>query len=84
MRVRTLGLSILALGILIGAGGCSSESPTSPLTPGTVSAAKGGYMGGVQRDSTRTSVNGGYMGGVMGHGGDGEATVSGGYMGGVQ
>jgi hypothetical protein len=84
MRVRTIGLSALALGILIGAGGCSSDSPTSPLTPSTISAAKGGYMGGVQRDTTRSSVSGGYMGGVMGRGADGEATISGGYMGGVQ
>ncbi|HEX8454515.1 MAG TPA: hypothetical protein VF647_20710 [Longimicrobium sp.] len=84
MRVRTISLSALALGILIGAGGCSSESPTSPLAPGTISAAKGGYMGGVQRDTTRSSVSGGYMGGVMGRGADGEATISGGYMGGVQ
>jgi hypothetical protein len=84
MRVRTIGLSVLALGILIGAGGCSSDSPTSSLAPSTVSASKGGYMGGVNRDTTRSSVSGGYMGGVMGGGtGSGGATVSGGYMGGV-
>ena len=40
MRVRNLGLAVSALGILIGAGGCTSESPTSPLAPSVVSAAK--------------------------------------------
>lgn len=83
MRVRNFGLSVLALGILIGAGGCSSESPTSPLAPGAAAAAKGGYMGGVNRDTTRSTVQGGYMGGVNGAAGGTGATVSGGYMGGV-
>jgi hypothetical protein len=82
MRVRTLGLSILALGILIGAGGCtSSDSPTSPSA--RFNAGKGGSMGGVNRDTTRSTISGGYMGGVMGTGNDDGATVSGGYMGGV-
>lgn len=82
MRVRTFGLSILALGILIGAGGCtSSDSPTAPSA--RFNASKGGYMGGVNRDTTRSSVNGGYMGGVMGNGGDQEASVNGGYIGAV-
>jgi len=76
MRVRTFGLSILALGILIGAGGCSSESPTSPLAPGTVSADRGGIPNaaapGFPQDTTVT-----IQGGLLGAGGrqGGETTV---------
>jgi len=64
MRVRTIGLSVIAFGILIGAGGCSSESPTSPLAPSTASAVKGGYIGaGSRTDSTSVSTqSGGYIG----------------------
>lgn len=84
MRVRTCGFAILAFGILIGAGGCSSESPTSPLAPSTTSEMKGGYIGGGQRGQDSASVstqNGGYIGG-----GQKESTVtaSGGYIGGGQ
>jgi len=85
MRVRTIGLSVLAFGILIGAGGCSSESPTSPLAPSTASTVKGGYIGGSNRqDSTSASVaGGGYIGG-SGRAQPGSETVSaaGGYIGG--
>ncbi len=60
MRVRTCGSALLALGILIGAGGCSSESPTSTLTPTTASAEKGGFIGS-GKEST-TTASGGFIG----------------------
>jgi hypothetical protein len=60
MRARTTGFAALALGILIGAGGCSADSPTSPLTPGGVDVTKGGYIqGGGRSDTTSVSVQGG-------------------------
>ncbi len=66
MRARTVGLSVLAHGILIGAGGCSSESPTSPLTPGAAAADKGGTPNpaapGFPQDTTGTTVQGGLLG----------------------
>jgi hypothetical protein len=64
MRVRSYGFATLALGILIGAGGCTSESPTSPLVPARPAAAKGGYIGGGQRAaSDSVSIQSGYIGG---------------------
>jgi hypothetical protein len=79
MRVRNIGSAILALGILIGAGGCSADSPTSPLVPSTSSAAKGG----VKADTTASvTTQGGYAG--AGTRTDAPATttaVSGGYAG---
>ncbi len=79
MRVRTIGLSALALGILIGAGGCSSESPTSPLTPGTVSAAQNGIpAGSLPQDTTMTTTDGGAY---AGSGGRTVTTTGGAYAG---
>lgn len=65
MRVRTCGLTALALGILIGAGGCTSDSPTSPLAPSAPSADKGGIpSASAPRDTSTTTVQGGgYIGG---------------------
>lgn len=60
MRVRNIGPAILAFGILIGAGGCSAGSPTSPLVPSTASAEKGGFIGS-GKDAT-TSAAGGIIG----------------------
>jgi hypothetical protein len=65
MRVRTCGLAALALGILIGAGGCtSSESPTAPMAPSHPSAGKGGVPANSQPDTTVTTITrgGGYIG----------------------
>ncbi|HEY0152846.1 MAG TPA: hypothetical protein VGB92_12670 [Longimicrobium sp.] len=73
MRVRTFGLSILALGILIGGGGCTAESPTSPLAPATAAANKGGVPNHTAGDSTVT-VQGGYLSGG-GRRPDGGSTV---------
>lgn len=72
MRARSIGLSVLALGILIGAGGCSSESPTSPLAPTTSAASKGGKPAAGDTTATATS-----QGGLLGAGGrqTGEPTV---------
>lgn len=82
MRVRNIGPAILAFGILIGAGGCSADSPTSPLVPSTSSATKGGVPAAPAQDSTGVTVQGGgYIGG-----GQRETTTSafGGYIGGGQ
>lgn len=80
MRVRTIGLSALALGILIGAGGCSSESPTSPLTPATVSAAPNGVpAGSLPQDTTTTTTTDG--GAYAGSGGRTVTTTGGAYAG---
>lgn len=66
MRVRSYGFATLALGILIGAGGCSSDSPTSPLVPARPAAEKGGYLGtGSRQEGATTSTttsSGGYLG----------------------
>lgn len=64
MRVRTIGYSALALGILIGAGGCTAgESPTSPLTPEGPAADRGAVPGAANRpDSTSAGVTGGLIG----------------------
>ena len=71
MRVRNIGSAILALGILIGAGGCSADSPTSPLAPSGVSAQKGGFIGSgkeststAKRDTTSATLtaSGGFVG----------------------
>lgn len=80
MRARTFGLSVLALGILIGAGGCSADSPTSPLTPGTAAANKGGVPNSAaQQDTTSASVSGGYV--ATGNRNEpGTVTISGGYV----
>lgn len=66
MRVRNIGLSVLALGILIGAGGCSSESPTSPLAPGAAAANKGGVPNSAAAQDTGTAT---VQGGLLGAGG---------------
>lgn len=81
MRVRNIGSAILALGILIGAGGCSADSPTSPLVPSTTSAIKGGVPAAPRQDTTGVTVQGGYIGG-----GQRQASTSayGGYIGGGQ
>ncbi|HEY0037651.1 MAG TPA: hypothetical protein VGB66_13230 [Longimicrobium sp.] len=64
MRVRTYAFATLALGILVGAGGCTSgESPTSPLAPGGPSAVRGGNPNaGAPTDTTSASVTGGLIG----------------------
>ncbi len=67
MRVRTCGFAALALGILIGAGGCSSgESPTAPMAPSHPSADKGGVPAAGNRPDTTTVTiyarGGGYIG----------------------
>jgi hypothetical protein len=65
MRVRTFGLSALALGILIGAGGCSSESPTSPLAPASAAANRGGIpnaAAAIPQDTMLTVQSRGYSG----------------------
>jgi hypothetical protein len=62
MRVRNIGPAILALGILIGAGGCSADSPTSPLVPSTTSAIKGGIPAAPRQDTTGVTTQGGYAG----------------------
>lgn len=56
MRVRNIGPAILAFGILIGAGGCSADSPTSPLAPSDVSAQKGGFIGSGKESTTTTTA----------------------------
>jgi hypothetical protein len=62
MRARTYAVAALALGILVGAGGCTSgESPTSPLTPDGPSASRAG----ARPDTTSASVSGG---GLIGSG----------------
>jgi len=68
MRVRTCAVTTLAFGILIGAGGCSSESP---LSPSASAANKGGVPAGGNRpdtvsagarpDTSTASINGGYI-----------------------
>jgi hypothetical protein len=80
MRVRNIGPAVLALGILIGAGGCSADSPTSPLVPSTTSAIKGGIPAAPRQDTTGVTVQGGYLGG----GGRTSTTAeaAGGYLGG--
>jgi hypothetical protein len=60
MRARTCGLAALALGILIGAGGCTSDSPTSPLVPSAPSAAKAGTT---QDDASISTAKGGLLNG---------------------
>ncbi|HEX8674608.1 MAG TPA: hypothetical protein VF710_22095 [Longimicrobium sp.] len=78
MRVRTIGLSALALGILIGAGGCSSESPTSSLAPASASTQqKGGFIGSGKESPA--SVSGGFIG--SGRRDTTTATISGGFIG---
>jgi hypothetical protein len=77
MRARTLGLSVLALGILIGAGGCSSESPTSPLAPSTVAANKGKTA---TTDTTTVTASGGYVATGNRREQPGTVTAAGGYV----
>jgi hypothetical protein len=79
MRARTFGLSVLALGILIGAGGCSSESPTSPLAPTSAAANKGGSPNAGQ-DTVATTTSGGYITTGNRREQPGTVTISGGYI----
>lgn len=82
MRVRNIGSAILALGILIGAGGCSADSPTSPLVPSTSSAIKGGVPAAPHQDSASVTTQGGYAGAGTRTGTTATTTaVSGGYAG---
>ena len=82
MRARNTALAALALGILIGAGGCSSDSPTSPLAPSSVSAEKGGYLGsGNRTDSTSITTQSGYIGAGSRQESTTTTTASGGYIG---
>lgn len=64
MRVRTTGFAVLVSGILIGAGGCSADSPTTPLAPAEASHIKGGYSGSGSSVEVPTSTTrgGGYSG----------------------
>ena len=75
MRARTLGLSVLALGILIGAGGCSSESPTSPLAPSTASKGKT-----ASQDTATVTASGGYVATGNRREQPGTVTTAGGYV----
>ena len=77
MRARTFGLSVLALGILIGAGGCSSESPTSPLAPSTAATNKGKAA---SQDSVTVSASGGYVATGNRREEPGTVTAAGGYV----
>ncbi|HEX8831984.1 MAG TPA: hypothetical protein VF705_12500 [Longimicrobium sp.] len=83
MRVRTYAFTTAVLGILVGAGGCTSgESPTSPLAPSSSSAVKGGgYAGSGSKtdDTSATTTGGGYAG--SGSRIDATATRGGGYAG---
>lgn len=67
MSVRTSLRCVVALGILIGAGGCSSDSPTAPFVPSSSAATKGGtgMIGSgnaAGRDTTTPTLFGGHIG----------------------
>jgi hypothetical protein len=87
MSVRTTFRCAALLGILIGAGGCSSDSPTAPFEPSSPVANKSGFIGsGNKSDTTTTSTvsssSGGYIGvGSVTEGSTLTTSSGGGYIG---
>lgn len=83
MRTKALYIVPLVLGILIGAGGCSSsDSPTAPLAPSRRSEQLGGFLGsGNKQDSTAKKTHSGPEGdSANGDRPDTEASARGGYI----